>query len=62
MYFEVEKNPLSSKVSIQVNYLGYPERFCFGKEATVENVVEDGVKRLLITYSLAAVKVFFDVF
>lgn len=25
-YFEVEKNPLSNEVIVQVNYLGYPER------------------------------------
>ncbi|MGE7115116.1 hypothetical protein [Lysinibacillus sp. NPDC047702] len=59
-YFEVEKNPLSNDVTVQVNYLGYPDRFSFGSGETIEEAVENGVKMQLKTHSLESIKKLFD--
>lgn len=59
-YAEIEKVPFSKEVSVQMNFLGYPTPIGIGNGKTVEEAVENTVKKILASSSLEAVKLLYD--
>ncbi|MGE8000887.1 hypothetical protein ACQKOF_19865 [Lysinibacillus sp. NPDC093190] len=59
-YAEIEKVPYSKKVSVQVNFLGYPTPIAIGSGKTVEEAVDNTVKKILASSSLEAIKLLYD--